>query len=293
MRQELEDFIRYQETLGLSEQTIYHYRTRMRYFREYLQEMGIKELRDITIEHVRSYHDTLIARGIKMTTRHTYLSGIRAFFAWLHERGRLLSDLAERIELPKLDNPLPPTVLTEEEIALLLGVSNTDTVEGTRDHAILQIFYACGLRRGELIGLNIGDIDARKHTVFVRGKGNKERMVPIHDIALKAVADYLEVRSDSCHRGDPLFLTSRGIRVHVQIIQKLFRELSEALSRVVYPHLLRHTYAVHLLKGGADVRHVQILLGHESPNTTSRYLGLVKEDLKREYDRAMDGVLGE
>ena len=88
-----------------------------------------------------------------------------------------------------------------------------------------------------------------------------------------------------------MFLTSINLRIHTQVLQKLFNELSAKLSRKVYPHLLRHTFAVHLLKGGADVRHVQLMLGHESPNTTSKYLGLVKQDLKREYDRAMDGVL--
>jgi len=292
VREAVEEFVAYHASLGRSQETLYHYRRRLVYCLTHLKAQGVDCLRNLTIEHVRAYHDVLLARDLSASSRHCYMGTIHAFLHWLHERGRLLCNLADHIEMPRLRDPLPPRVLTEEEMARLFGALHTQTLLGKRDLAIVQVLYACGLRRNELIRLNVGDISPREGTIFVHGKGNKDRVLPIHAQALDTVDVYLQARlaedGKAPDRKDPLFLTPWKLRIHTQVMQVLFKDLSQTLGRTIFPHLLRHTYAVHLLKGGADVRHVQILLGHESVNTTSRYLGLVKEDLKREYDRAMD-----
>jgi site-specific recombinase XerD len=149
----------------------------------------------------------------------------------------------------------------------------------------------------EVLGLNVGDVDSLEGTVFVRGKGAKDRLVPINPSALAALSGYFERRTVRLRKTTPLF-TVHGFgteelgRFDENGLWALFRRLNRDFHRHVHPHLLRHTFAVHLLKNGADLRYVQALLGHESPDTTSMYLGLVKEELKRDYDRAIGIILG-
>ena len=224
------------------------------------------------------------------------MTTIRLFASWCHERGMILSDIAGRIELPRPERALPPTPLTVEEVDDLIALVPTRRAAGYRNRAILETMYACGLRASEVLGLNVGDVDFLEATVFVRGKGGKDRLLPIHDAALSAISDYLERRSGRIQKSSPLFMVhgfgSAGTkRFDEHGLWALFRQLNKDFRRHVHPHLLRHTFAVHLLKNGADLRYVQALLGHESPDTTAMYLGLVKEDLKREYDRAIELIL--
>ena len=293
MQREISEFAGYHESLGKAVNTVYHYRKRLGYFADFLAEIGVREARDVTAEHVRQYQDRLIAAKVRASSRHSYANTIKAFWEWLHKRNRVLADVAARIELPELGKTLPPTPLTPEEVAAVFGTITGDGVMARRDVAMLQVLYACGLRRQELIGLDLDSVDSEAATVFVRGKGDKDRVVPIHQKALAAIQEYLGRRQELGPKKEALFLTSIGQRIHTQTLQQLFARISKALSRRIYPHLMRHTFAVHLLQGGADVRFVQALLGHESPDTTSRYLGLVKDDIKKDYDRAMRDILSD
>jgi len=209
----------------------------------------------------------------------------------------MLSDISGQIELPQLDKKLPPKPLTQEEVGQLLALIKPNTLISKRNYAILELFYACGLRISELVGLNIGDIDFHTEVVFVRGKGDKDRQVPIHRAALKRIANYLEERGGKPKKRSPLFVaysnrTKGETRLIKAAIYGIFGKLNKRFHKHVHPHLLRHTFAVHLLQAGVDIRYLQLLMGHESPETTGVYLGLVKDDLKAEYDRAISGILG-
>jgi site-specific recombinase XerD len=146
--------------------------------------------------------------------------------------------------------------------------------------------------------LNVGDIDFDERTVFVRGKGRKDRLVPTHETALRSINTYLAARGGRPRKRSPLFLIHgcsehARKRIDANTFARLFAKVNEKSPKHVHPHLLRHCFAVHLLQGGADLRYVQALLGHESPDTTSRYLGLVKHDLKLAYDRAVERILSD
>jgi len=160
------------------------------------------------------------------------------------------------------------------------------------------MLYGCGLRREELVRLNVGDVDFDEGRVFVRGKGDKERLLPVNAEALAALSAYLRLRDGGVRPGSPLFArhaADDGVahRLENTTVNNIFHRLNKRFHRHVHPHLLRHCFAVHLLTNGADLRYVQALLGHESPETTSMYLGLVKEDLKRAYDAAVGSILDE
>jgi len=154
--------------------------------------------------------------------------------------------------------------------------------------------YACGLRRSEVVALNVGDLFTVRQQLLVHGKGNKDRIVPIAPLAIHEIEAYLDTRRDALTVDAPLFVTESPRvprRINSNYLSILFKRLSKPTGRHVNPHLLRHTYAVHLLRGGADVRHVQALMGHASPDTTNQYLGLVKTEMKRAYDRAMRKIV--
>ena len=208
-----------------------------------------------------------------------------------------LTDVAARMELPEKEGPLPPTPLSVDEVSQLFDLVPPTSPTYKRNRALLELLYACGLRRSEAVGLNMGDISFAERTVFVRGKGGKDRVVPVHDGALRAVSAYLKARGGRPRSSSPLFVSSMWDddsrrRITKSVVDRLFRALNAGFHKHVHPHLLRHTFAVHLLQNGADIRFVQLLLGHESPETTSRYLGLTKEDIRQAYDAAIETVLG-
>jgi len=291
MNREIRSYIAHMTALGRAERTIGEYGRRLKAFARFAKK---KRVREITIEDIRRYLDHLLASGIKPTSARAYIVIIARFLRWCHEQNMILSDISERIEYPDCDDNLPPKPLSQNEIEDLIAVPNTSTLAGKRNRAILELLYATGIRASELLGLNVNDIDFTERTVFIRGKGQKDRIVPVHRTALKTISEYLEARGGRPRRRSPLLL-SHGIlkskRLDRNDLDAIFRRLRRDFPKHVHPHLLRHSFAVHLLQNGADLRYVQALLGHESPDTTSRYLGLVKDDLKREYDRAVERIL--
>jgi integrase/recombinase XerD len=240
----------------------------------------------------------MLARKLKSRTRRTSLRIVRALLAWAGQKRLVLADVAAGMEMPRLDERLPPRALSPEEVAEIVESPPKTTLDGRRDRAMLELLYGCGLRRQELVDLDVGDLDFSAGTVLVRGKGGKERLLPVGRPALAAVRAYLRARGNAPGRKAPLFvLHSLGRplagRYREWVIYRLFARLSRQFRRRLHPHLLRHCFAVHLLQGGADIRHVQALLGHESPETTAMYLGLVKDDVRKAYDQAVEGILEE
>jgi site-specific recombinase XerD len=293
VRPAIREYLAQVAALNRSSRTVGAYRQRLSYFAAFARRHGAMKVRDLTVGLVREYHDEVSC--MKGWSVKAYLRTVAAFLRWCHERGKILTDIASRLEIPRTDDSLPPRPLTPGEVARLIDQVPTATVSGKRNRTILEVLYACGLRAHELLGVDIDDVNFDEGTLLVHGKGQKDRLMPIHQTALRAAREYLAARGGRPRRRSPLFLAHRGTggrerRLGQNALAAVFRMLNERCSKHVHPHLLRHSFAVHLLQGGADLRYVQALLGHTSPDTTSRYLRIVKEELKRSYDSAIEAI---
>lgn len=229
------------------------------------------------------------------TTRARKLSALRSFYKYLVKRGRAPANVAEAIVSPKLPKPLPRALEVDEVFGLLDAppakpVSSGQEVTALRDLAMLELLYGSGLRAAELVGLDLEQLDLRRGTVRVLGKGNKERMVPFGSKAQDALEAWLARRAE--WRPPPgekaVFLGRRGRRLSDRGLRRQLhkRTLEVALGRRVTPHALRHSFATHLLDGGADLRAIQSLLGHASLGTTQRYTSVSVDRLRQVYDDA-------
>lgn len=230
-------------------------------------------------------------RPLSLASRAVYVAALKGFFAFLERRGLILRNPALVLDLPRVRR-LPRAVLSERLAAALMDAPDATTILGQRDHAILELLYGTGIRAGECERLDLTDLDLEAGTLLVRdGKGKKDRVVPLTIRAASALALHLrESRPDLVRRASPpaLFLARGGRRLQLQSIEKLVRVHARAprIEQRVTPHALRHACATHLLRGGADVRHVQALLGHSSLSTTARYTRVEISDLRAVLERA-------
>jgi integrase/recombinase XerC len=220
------------------------------------------------------------------------IAASKAFFRYLRQRGALTKDPAAELSSPKVRKPLP-TFVGVDAARDIVEAPDGDTPEGTRDRAILEILYGSGLRVSELAGLDRGDLDLRGSMARVRGKGKKERTVPLGRAAIGAIETWLEHRAGIVRPGasvhpTALFLSKRGARLGVRQIQLLVARYGAlgAGRADLHPHALRHTCATHMLEGGADLRAIQEMLGHASLATTQRYTHVSLEQLMKVYDHA-------
>lgn len=263
----------------------------------YLRDCGVREVRQVQEKHLASFavklrHSTT-PRGcpLSLASQAGYLQRVRSFFGFLERRGLVLRSPAGEIVIPS-SSPLPRIVLSVSQAARLMEAPLLETATGKRDRAILETLYGMGLRRGECVRLDIADLDLEERTLLVRdGKGHKDRLVPVPGRAADALCAYLkDVRPRLVvdPREGALFLTAWwGKRLGEVSVSFLLRRHAKAAGiPKVHPHALRHTCATHLLKGGADVRHVQAILGHKKLQTTSLYTRVVVEDLREVLARA-------
>ena len=278
------------------ELTVYAYLLEAQRLREHLARQGVDTPDDVTLEHLRAYQVGLLTGACTRTGRpssvrtvHRITTTLGGLFAFLTAEGLVARDPSLRLERPRLPRSLPGDVLTTREVRRLLRVPDTSTPEGLRDRALLEVFYGAGLRRAEVLGLDLADLDHRERELRVRGKGNKERLVPLTRSAWLELVAYLERgRPALCSRhpdsGRAVFLSSHGRRCCELTPMRLLRRcaLAAGLDRRVTPHTLRRTYATELLKAGVSLRHIQLLLGHEKLSTTALYLRLDTRDLRRE-----------
>jgi integrase/recombinase XerD len=270
-------------------------------FFSHLSERGVSDLRAVTEAHVEAHarlyaqRKTRYGRPPALTTRAMNLSMLRRFFAFLERRRWILLDPARQITLPRPDS-LPRAVLSQSQARRLMGVAYRFNgrwwwphVE-TRDHSILELLYGTGIRLAECIRLDVADVDLLQEQLFVRtGKGKKDRIVPIPTRAGLALDAYLRdarpafVKDRTC----ALFTSWLGKRLEPVTLQAMLRRRAKAarLAVPLSPHVLRHSYATHLLKGGADVRHVQELLGHAQLDSTMRYTRVAVSDLAKVIER--------
>ena len=236
-----------------------------------------------------------IARDLKPSSLARKIASIRAMFRYLHRRRRLKLDPAAELRMPRRTQDLPQ-VLDAEAMGQLVEAPDANSLAGLRDRAVLETIYGGGLRVSEATGLNINDLTLERHGGHARvlGKGNKERLTPLGAMAVEAIRAYLARRGEwlkpttSSADANALFLSRRGRRISVRSVQLLVKRWGQqALGRPdVHPHALRHSFATHLLDGGADLRTIQQLLGHASLATTQRYTHTSIERLMRVYDRA-------
>lgn len=232
-------------------------------------------------EMIERYLDWLYEEGREKSSQARQLSGIRSFFNYLLLNDEIDASPAELISAPKPARRLPD-VLTTEEIDRILAAIDTSTPKGIRDVAMLELLYSCGLRVSELVSLRLGDLFFGEGYIRVVGKGDKQRLVPISDVARERVMRYLDERQPARTSEEVLFLNNRGKGLTRVMIFTILKEAARRaeIEKRISPHTLRHSFATHLLEGGAGIRQVQELLGHENILTTEIYTHLDSEHLR-------------
>ena len=244
-------------------------------------------LREVTYPALEQFTAALFELGIAETTRKRIVSGIKSFFHFLRISDFIAEDPALLLETPRPGLHLPE-VLTLSEIDALIAAIDPDSAEADRNRAIMETLYGCGLRVSELTNLEIGRINFAEGFITVLGKGSKERIVPMSPVAADRIQEYLhgsrtEVKIKPGEEGI-LFLNRRGHRLTRQMIFTIVRRLAEAagVTKTISPHTMRHSFATHLLEGGANLLSIQQMLGHESVATTEIYIHLDTSHLREE-----------
>ncbi|MGH8742745.1 MAG: site-specific tyrosine recombinase XerD [Burkholderiales bacterium] len=271
---------------GLSRNTLASYRSDLLKFVQWLGKKNRIPLLDTRQQDIEDFlaHQVLAVKTRARTTSRE-LSSLRRFFRFALRQGRIKADPTLRIDSPKLPRGLPKS-LTEDDVEFLLSAPRTDTPLGMRDKTMLEVLYASGLRVSELVSLKIPQVSLDMGVVRVMGKGSKERLVPLGEEALSWIKHYVDEARPDLLRGkisDALFVTKRGQAMTRQTFWYLLRRYCAqvAFKKPVSPHTLRHAFATHLLNHGADLRVVQLLLGHADISSTQIYTHVARERLKQ------------
>ncbi len=272
---------------NLSYQTVRSYTSDIKDFLNFLSSRK-KKLGEVGYPMVREYLASLQKRSLQKPTLARRISVLKSFFHYLYLKGHLSSFALSGLRGPKLEKKIP-SFLEEEEVEKLLSSVEGNNFFHYRDKAALELLYATGMRIAELANLNMESIDFAAETVKVKGKGSKERIIPLGSYALKALTAYRELHREKAKPGvRALFLNKSGQRLSDRFMRKKingYLELAD-IHKVSGPHSLRHSFATHLLNRGADIRSVQELLGHERLSTTQIYTHLSIRRLKEVYDKA-------
>ncbi|HQB39478.1 MAG TPA: tyrosine recombinase XerC [Deltaproteobacteria bacterium] len=288
LKAEIDGFCLYlDQERNVSAHTLAAYRRDLEQFAEYAHREDGAGICAASVTHIllRRYLAHL-SKGMKKSSIGRKLAAIRSFFGFLLRRGVLTTNPAELISTPKREKRLP-FHLNIDQVTSLVEAPSDGEKHALRDRAILETLYSSGLRVSELTGLNIGDLDLTGGMVRVMGKGGKERIVPLGSKAIAAIQDYLSSRSELSGSG-PLFLNTRGARIHRRSVTRIVdaHVMKIAAFKRISPHVLRHTFATHMLEGGADLRAIQELLGHASLSTTQKYTHVSIDKLMEVYDKA-------
>jgi integrase/recombinase XerD len=267
---------------GLSEQTLSAYGSDLKLLSKWL---GTKDQRLLSCkrEHLLSCLSWRVGQGYNPRSTSRLLSTIRRFYRYCVRENIITSDPSSLIDSPKIGRSLPKT-MTEKEIEVLLNAPGDDTL-GLRDLAMLELLYACGLRISELVNLEVNQISMLQGVLRVSGKGNKERLVPIGETAIDAIKDYLSASRAELlgnKQCNTLFLSKRGTAMTRQTFWYRIKHYASisGINKTISPHVLRHAFATHLLNHGADLRSLQMLLGHSDLSTTQIYTYVAQERLK-------------
>lgn len=291
-------FLEYEE--GRSKNTVLSYMNDLNKFSMFLARKKIKQFRDVNEADIEEFLIFLAEElDISSNSRARYLSSLRSFYDYLRRNNKVRSSPAHNIDMPKVIRAIPE-VLNVDDVELILAQPEVDADNikrrraAIRDRAILEMFYATGMRCTELIELKVNSVNLEEEVVRVIGKGNKERLIPIGIDALDWLEEYLDIRPRFAQEdsGDVLFLNQRGSRFSRMGIWKIIQKYSHSagIDKKVHPHTFRHSFATHLLEGGADLRAVQEMLGHSDIGTTQIYTHIdtqyIKEIHKTFHPRA-------
>jgi integrase/recombinase XerC len=287
----LSGFLDYaQKEKGYSGHTLEAYRSDLSQFVEFLLCKGfpLTVSSALAKQPLRLFLHDVGRRGLKARSVARKVASIKSLCRYCAKKGVIAVNPAKALATPKLDRPLPGFLTAAQAEALESAAAEGGEAESARNRAIVEFFYGSGLRLSELRGLNFGDIDRWNMTVRVMGKGRKERIVPVTAQAVEALDEYLKGRSGGTGERAPVFVNAAGERLSARQIQRV---VNAALSRVTAqkkksPHVLRHSYATHLLDAGADIRAVKELLGHASLSTTQVYTHVSREHLLKVYKQA-------
>lgn len=268
----------------LSQNTIEAYMRDIKQFQHFILRQYDCLPKDVVRENIERYMDWLYDRGTKKSSQARQLSGIKSFFNYLLLKDMIASSPAELILPPKPAKVLPDTLSTDE-IDRMIATIDDSSPKGIRDKAILEVLYSCGLRVSELCNLRLGDLFFGEGYIRIIGKGDKQRLVPISGVACERIQRYKEVRTKKTTE-DTLFLNNRGTKLTRVMIFNIIKQaaLLAGIDKSISPHTLRHSFATHLLEGGANIRQVQEMLGHESILTTEVYTHLDTTNLRQTID---------
>jgi len=274
---------------GLSKNTIDAYSHSLNRFLDYLRRKGIQEIPRVTKLDMRAFLLGLKKQGLSTKSVVRNLAAIRSFFRFLVQEGILNANPIEELESPKIERKLPE-ILTLKEVEQLLEQPNSQTPIGIRDRTMLEVLYATGMRVSELTKLPVQQVNLEGGYVLVFGKGSKERIIPLGSEAMKWIILYLNSAREKLAKGkeDPsLFINRSGRGMSRQQFWKNIKAYGRraGIRKRITPHLLRHSFASHLLEGGADLRSVQLMLGHADISTTQIYTHVTGERLKKIHQR--------
>jgi tyrosine recombinase XerC len=273
---------------NLSPHTVKSYSTDLQQFADYMtQSLGLDDANQIDRRAMRSYLSTSLGYGYSRSSVARKLSSINSFFKFLCAHQFLRWNPTAGLPIPRSKKDLP-SFLERSQVDQLVQLPGKKLLPELRDTAVLELLYSTGIRASELVGLNLEDLDFHSDTIRVRGKGRRDRIIPFGRPARKALSRYLERRSNSRRDDKAVFLNSRLTRLSTRGLRRIVKKYLTmvATTKKRSPHVLRHTFATHLLDEGADLRAVQELLGHRSLATTQIYTHVTVKRLKEIYDRA-------
>jgi len=297
LRQDINSFLNYLTVeRGFSKNTVDAYRNDLCQLQEFAEaEIAKRNVApswaDFSRQDMLSYLLNLKDRGYVVTTIARKVAATKSFFSFLLSEGKIRENPTENVTSPKVGKPLPDAISISQVRQLLAQPAEKKTPDAKRDRAMLELLYASGMRVSELVSLNLNDVDTEGGYVRCFGKGSKERMVPIYPQAAQTVEEYIKEVRPKLVRSDEekaLFVNQRGDRLTRQGLWQILKAYAKSagLGKKVTPHTLRHSFATHMLSGGADLRSVQELLGHANISTTQIYTHLTSEHIRNTYNKA-------
>ena len=283
-----QDWLLYEK--HFSEHTLEAYSRDLSFFINFFENVDINFLQTADVRDFRRFISARAALDIEKSSLSREVSAIKNFFKWLLKKHDIKNEAISLISNPKRNKTLPKPVDIDGVFELLNQAPEfaKSDWQGLRDKAVFMLLYGAGLRISEALNINVGDIKTGQTTLIVKGKGNKERVVPLLPEVVEAINEYAQNVPYPLENGEALFLGARGERLVARIIQRQMKKIREyiGLPDSATPHALRHSFATHLLNEGCDLRSIQELLGHESLSTTERYTNVSLEKLKNEYHKA-------
>ena len=289
MEKQIKLFLKFIETeKKLSSNTLQSYNRDLQQFREYLSDVEVRYTH-VHEEHIKNYISELEKMGKKSSTISRNIASIRSFFQFLVRKGKISKDPTEKIQSPKIEKRVP-CILTSEEVELLLEQPTDFDLKGIRDKAMLEFAYATGMRVTEIISLNVEDVDLENSTVSCK-TGPKQRIIPLGKMSLAALKEYLDEARNILVKSEKekaLFVNLNGRRLTRQGFWKIIKYYQEQanITKDITPHTLRHSFATHLLQNGADLKSIQMMLGHSDISSTQVYMQFQDESLKNIYKKA-------